>query len=56
MRQRLDLPDLYAQATDVVGDGARSAVPAAGPFTLDELLSPRPDLDVLLARLAHPTS
>ncbi len=59
MRQRIDLPDLYADALYEVRAGADDAgeprrFPEACPFALDELLAGRPDVADLAARLAGP--
>ena len=58
MRQRMDLPDLYADAMYRVegmsdDSGAARPKPAACPFTLDSLLQPRPDVAALAAQLGE---
>ena len=55
-RQRIDLADLYADALHQVRIGAGDAgearlLPEACPFALDELLTGRPDVSMLVARL-----
>ena len=53
MRQRIDLPDVYAGALRVVraGPKGRIEIPASCPYELDEFLAIDPDLASLLARL-----
>jgi hypothetical protein len=56
MRQRLDLDDLYADASDRVQAGTDDAgaarpLPEGCPFTLDELLAKRRDVAALAAKL-----
>jgi hypothetical protein len=56
MRQRIDLPALYADAHEQLRVGADDAAtsrpaPEACPFALDELLCVRPDLAALVAKL-----
>ena len=58
MRQRIDLPDLYADALHQVraamGDApAPHPLPASCPFALEELLVGRPEVPTLLARLGR---
>lgn len=61
MRQRIDLPDLYSDALyrtkprPLDGIDPRP-LPQACPYTLDDLLTRRPDVTDLVARLAHPAS
>jgi uncharacterized protein DUF29 len=57
MRQRIDLADLYADALHEVEVGADNAIepcslPRACPFTLDDLLTGRPNLAGLVAQLS----
>ena len=57
MRQRIDLTDLYADAlhevrTGLDDRGPRPPLPETCPFALDELLTGRPDVAGLVARLA----
>jgi hypothetical protein len=58
MRTKIDLPDIYAELReDARKDNifpAAAALPDDCPFTLDDLLARRPDLDMLLAKLAPP--
>ena len=56
MRHRLDMDDLYADASDRVRAGTDDAgeprpLPEACPFTLDELLAKRREVAALVARL-----
>ena len=55
MRQNIDLAGIYAESIETIGEPDTAllfaAVPAACPFTLDDLLGARPNLDVLLAKL-----
>jgi hypothetical protein len=58
MRQRIGLGELYGRAlhlaqTATDSSGPPRALPAACPFTLDELLAKRPDLTALSAKLAE---
>ena len=53
MRQRLDLAECFADAVYRVGlEYPDSPAPPACPYSLDDLLAPRPDVSALLARLA----
>ncbi len=55
MRQKIDLDDLYDRSRGVADNmGAIGSAPARCPFSLDELLARRPDLDGLVAKLAGP--
>jgi hypothetical protein len=56
MRQRIDLPDLYAEALELVGvaddeSGAPRALPSLCPFALDDLLARPPAVASLVAAL-----
>ncbi|MDQ2804380.1 MAG: DUF29 domain-containing protein [Pseudomonadota bacterium] len=58
MRQRLDLDDLYADASDRVRVGTDDAgeprpLPETCPFALDELLTKRRDVAALAAKLSR---
>jgi hypothetical protein len=57
MRQRIDLPDLYADALyrlRISGGGQPDPhLPAACPFAPDDLLVREPDVEALVARLAR---
>ncbi len=57
MRQRIDMEDLWRRALSrtrrtQAGNPSLKALPAACPWTLDEMLAG--DADALLATLAHP--
>ncbi len=57
MRQRVDLSELYADALHEVesrsdNPGMPLSFPSACPFTLDDVLSTRPDINILAAKLA----
>ena len=57
MRQRIDLDELHAKALYLMRQGIDAGgearpLPEACPFTLDDLLDARPDVTVLLQRLA----
>jgi len=58
MARRLRLDLLWALAVDNAGDklaamgGPDQPIPAACPYTIEDLVQPRPDLDALLGRLA----
>ncbi len=55
MRQRIDLSELYADALYRTKDGDRDGPdlpPDTCPFVLDDLLAQRPDVVMLLAKLA----
>ena len=55
MRQRIDLSELYADALYRTKDGDRDGPdlpPDTCPFVLDDLLAQRPDVGMLLAKLA----
>lgn len=57
MRQRIDLADLYAEALAAARIEAPGVeLPAACPFTQDELLAAQPDVFALVGRLALQTS
>ena len=56
MRQRIDLADLYADALYEVHAGSEGGEPARPlsevcPFVLDELLTVRPDLSILINKM-----
>lgn len=60
MRQRIGIGALYANAlrqvqADTDESGQPSGLPAACPFTLDDLLAAEPDLNALVARLGAGT-
>jgi hypothetical protein len=50
MRQKIDLPDLYAEALEIAEAPARSTPPDC-PFVVEELLAAHPDVDALIAKL-----
>ena len=57
MRQRIDLPDIYADALYAVQgrtdhSGEPRPLPGACPLALDDLLAVRPDIGTLAAKLA----
>ena len=55
MRQRIDLPDLYADAlyrVQAANTGDARPLPETCPFALEELLDKRPDLAKLGAKLS----
>jgi hypothetical protein len=55
MRQKIDVEGLFQRSLDVVGAmGADATAPSRCPFSLDDLLASRPDLDGLLRKLAVP--
>ncbi len=53
MRQRIDLAELYADALYRSGFGGGEAAPEACPFTLDDLLTVRPNVAALAASLSR---
>lgn len=58
MRQRIDLDELYAKVLHLLrartdASGVPRPLPASCPFTLDELLTKRPDGAALSAKLAQ---
>jgi len=51
MRQKIDLQDVYNDALYLIGD--TGSAPAKCPLVLDDLLAPRPDIDVLLGQFGR---
>jgi Domain of unknown function DUF29 len=55
MRQLIDLPEIYAESIETIGEADTpdllARVPRECPFALDELLGVRQNLDALLAKL-----
>jgi hypothetical protein len=55
MRQRIDVPGIYADALyrlrSEMGPSEQPLLPEDCPFTLDDLVAPRPDVTGLLVRI-----